>query len=184
MAGKRAGHRAAPAAGEGGGGPGPAAPGRSARRECACAGRAPGAADKGACGGARGGGRSGGRAGTRRREAEPRGRDGAQPGRAPALEPECRAEREPKPEPQPQPAPGQGRSLQGRAARSGGARTPQRLSGDLHPRTRLPGRSDRSNPAPPKICLLQPHTSRHRETPPWGARQPHLRCSGTQGPQT
>lgn len=24
-------------------------------------------------------------------------------------------------------------------------------------------------PRPPKICLLQPHTSRHRETQPWGA---------------
>lgn len=160
----------------------PVAPGGSARRECACAGRAPGAADKGACSSARDGGRSGGRAGTRRREAEPRGRDGAQPGRAPALEPEHRVEREPKQEPQPQPAPGRGRGPQGRAARSGGARAPQRLSRDLQPRTRLPGPSARRplQPGPPKSCLLQPHTSRHRATQLRGGSPPC--CSGTQGP--
>lgn len=180
MAGKRARHRAAPAAV---GRSRPVAPGGRARRECACAERAPGAADKGACGGARGGGRSGGRAGTRRREAEPRGRDGAQPGRAPALEPECRAEREPQPEPQPQPAPGRGRSPQGRAARSGGARTPQRLSGDLHPRTRLLGRSDRSNPGPPRSACYN-RTPQDTERPRLGALASLIRYSGTQGPQT
>ncbi|XP_013360348.1 PREDICTED: translation initiation factor IF-2-like, partial [Chinchilla lanigera] len=82
-------------------------------------------------GGARGPGAEprAGRAGARRREAEPRCRDGAQPGRAPALGPERQAEREPGP--QPEPGPGRGSGPQGRAARSGGDRAPQWLRGFL-----------------------------------------------------
>lgn len=61
--------------------------------------------------------------------AEPRCRDGAQPGRAPALGPERQAERYPGP--QPEPGPGRGSGPQGRAARSGGDRAPQWLRGFL-----------------------------------------------------
>ena len=94
-------------------------------------GRAPSGADKGAGGGARARGRSRGPGGQVRagRRAEPRCRDGAQPGRAPGPGPEHQAEREQ--EPQPEPGPGRGPGPPGRAARSGGDGAPQRLRGFL-----------------------------------------------------
>lgn len=119
-------------------------------------GRAPSGADKGAGGGARARGRSRGPGGQVRagRRAEPRCRDGAQPGRAPGPGPEHQAEREQ--EPQPEPGPGRGPGPPGRAARSGGDGAPQRLRGFL--------------PAPAVAGTLQAPAAGERGDPPSTSR--------------
>lgn len=104
--------------------------GERAPGECACA-RARTERDGQRGGGARRGGwsREPGRQVRAGRRAEPRCRDGAQPGRAPGPGPERRAEREP--EPQAEPGPGRRPGPRGRAARSGGDGAPERLRGLL-----------------------------------------------------
>lgn len=146
--------RAAPSA------PGASAP-RGARRAGAAGGRGGRAPGQRACAGARaerGGQRGGGGARPRGwsrepggqvragRRAEPRCRDGAQPGRAPGPGPEHQAEREPAPEPQPEPGPGRGPGPRDRVARSGGDGAPQRLRSLLPAPCGWPGLSKPPRP--------------------------------------
>lgn len=100
------------------------------------------------------------------RRAEPRCRDGAQPGRAPAPGPERQAEREP--EPQAEPGPGRRPGPRGRAARSGGDGAPQRLRGLL---PALAGGRDAASPRS-REAGGSPTASRPRAPQESGGRPP------------